>query len=327
MVAASGFVACSMASVSFAARSPVLNAPPPTSAEQRVQHRLIRRLVVFPFEAPVEHAVSAQDAWWQTREELTRSPRFLVASKQYVVKSDNFIARGTLEPADVILLGKLLDAHAIVTGRLDGRKLAMKAYDSSNGVLLWRQDYQLHPSIAIQDQLPSAARKVIADFIASVPYQAFQIVDPLIGAAMYEEGNLKLAQIDVGISGGAQINDPVQWIRIDSESFKPLFQGGARIDAFAEGKIVKIERGIATVEMMRMEKGSSIREYDLVRLPREYDRLQQQFAIQEGLRSSPAPGLLAPEAAPMEAMIKERRPLAAVISWVASVAAFLLLAF
>lgn len=289
-------------------------------------HQLIRRIAMFPIDAPKELSNAADDAWWQAREELTKDRRFLVASKQFLLKSDAYQPRGSLEPAEAILLGKLLDAHALVAARLAGRTLSMAAYDGSNGIVLWQRDYPLHPSIAVQDQLASVMRRVAADFVASFPYQAFQIVDPIVGTPVYDEGDMKVAQVEVG-SGGAQAGDPVQWIRVESQSLKPLFQGGAKIDAFAEGRVIKVEQGIATVELLRLEKGRAIKEFDLVRLPREYERQQAQFAIQEGLKSGLSADLLALEAAPMERVVRERRPLAAVASWVASAAAFLLLAF
>jgi hypothetical protein len=88
-----------------------------------------------------------------------------------------------------------------------------------------------------------------------------------------------------------------------------------------------VEPGLATVEILRLEKGRALKEFDLVRLPREQERLAQLYSIQTGLRTALSPELLSPEAAPMENMVKERRPLATVASWVGSVAAFLLLAF
>lgn len=309
----------------FAAEAKALKRQKASTATT-LAHQLIRRIAMFPIDAPKELAKAADDAWWEAREELTKSRRFLVASKQFLLKSEAYQPRGALEPADAILLGKLLDAHALITSRLEGRRLFMAAYDGSNGIVLWERDYPLHPSIAAQEQLASAIRKVASDFLAAFPYQAFQIVDPIVGVPVYDEGDMKVAQIEVG-AGGAQVGDTAQWIRVESQSLQPLFQGGAKIDAFAEGRVIKVDQGVASVELLRIEKGRSIKEFDLVRLPREYERQQAQFAIQDGLRTGLSADLLAPEAAPMERAIRERRPLAAVASWVASAAAFLLLAF
>ena len=313
--------------------APAATAAPPTAGAgpaalpDGLSHQLARRIVVFPIEAPKELAAAADDAWWQMREELTKNRRFLVASKQFLLKSDAFQARSSLEPADAILLGKLLDAHALITARLDGRTLTLSAYDGSNGVTLWRREHRLLPSAALREQLASAARKVIDDFVASSPYQGFQVVDPLYGAPVFREKDRKLAEVDLGSATGAQVGDDVQWIRLSNENLKPLFQGGGKMTVFAEGRISKVEQGIATVELLRLAKGQAIKEFDLVRLPREYERLQKLYAIQDGLRTSLSPELVALEAAPLELVVKERRPLATVASWVGSIAALLLLAF
>jgi hypothetical protein len=326
VVAALALVAA-LAPVALAANAARPNPMGRVEAPSAMTHQLIRRIAVFPLQAPSEFAAAADEAWWQAREELTKSQRFLVASKQFLLKSDAFQPRGELEPADAILLGKLLDAHAVVSARLEGRRLLMVAYDGGNGVALWRRELALNPAISIQDQLASAARRAAADFAASFPYQAYQVVDPLNGTATYAQGDKKLAQVELGAASGAQVGDAVQWIRLTSESLRPLFQSGGKIEVYAEGRIVGVEGTVATVEILRQEKGRAIKEYDLVRLPREQERRQKLFAIKDGQKSGMTPDLLTLEAAPMENMVKERRPLVAVASWVGSLAVFLLLAF
>lgn len=307
-------------------------------AEAQVEHQLIRRMVVFPIKA--ETSVTAardaraqvpaavlEEAWWQAREELTASRRFLVASKQFLIKSDVYQARGPLEPADAVILGKLLDAHALVTAQIKGRTLYMQVFDGGNGLPLWQKEFVMHPSITVSDQITVAARKLIGDFIASVPYQGFTHVDPLVGKPIFEEGDVLLAQVDVGLGTQVQAGDPVQWMRAVGTTVAPLFQGGARISVFAEGRVVKIEQGIATVELLRATRIDDIKEFSLVRLPREFERMQAEFMIKENVRGYLGVELAAPEISPMEQIRRERRPLAATVSWVGSLAAFLLLAF
>ena len=241
-------------------------------AEAQVDHQLLRRVVVFPIKVEGEQPpqlravqskdieTAADDAWWQVREELTASRRFLVASKQFLVKSDVFAPRGELQPADTVILGKLLDAHALITGQLKGRILSMQAYDGSNGVVLWRKESTMHPSLKVSDQFAATARKLINDFIASIPYQGFQQVDPLIGKPLYEEGDVTVAQVDVGVSSKVAAGDPVQWIKVTAFNASPLFQGGAKITVFAEGRVLKLDQGIATVEVLRATKINEIKE-------------------------------------------------------------------
>jgi hypothetical protein len=308
-------------------------------AQAQVEHQLVRRVVVFPFKLEPEAVTNSrgvnkkeiesagEDAWWQVREELTVSRRFLVASKQFLIKSDVYAPRGDLQPADTVILGKLLDAHALITGQLKGRSLSMQVYDGSSGIVLWRKDATVHPSLKVSDQLPVMARKLINDFIASIPYQAFQTVDPLVGKAVYEEGDVNIAQIDVGVSNKVAGGDPVQWIRVTATNAEPLFQGGAKVSVFAEGRVMKVDQGVAIVEVLRIAKGGEIKEFSLVRLPREYERLQNEFAMKDAVRSNLSIELVAPEVNPMEQITKERRPLVSTVSWLSSLAAILLLAF
>lgn len=291
------------------------------------EHQLIRRVVVFPLKAEPAHAVSANEAWWQMREELTRSRRFLVASKQFLVRSDTFQPRGDLEPADALILGKLLDAHAIITAQLVERRVIVQVYDGGSGQVLWRKSTSLHPSLTVQDQLTTLARRLVADFVASIPYQGFTVVDSMTSQAVFEEGDVKLAQADLGVTTAAQIGDTVQWIRLVSQNAAPIFQGGSSLTVLAEGKIIRIDQGIATIEILRAVKLGDIREYALVRVPREAERLRAEYTVQETTRTTLTAELVAPEANPMEEVAKERRPLVTTLSFVSSLAAFLLLAF
>jgi hypothetical protein len=305
------------------------------SANAQIDHQLIRRMAIFPIATSATTPLSkAEDlntvldeAWWQAREEFAQNRRFLVASKQFLIKSDVFQPRRELEPADAIILGKLLDAHALVTLQMIDRRLLMTVYDGGNGLALWKKGVSLHPSIATRDQLPTLAKKLVLDFIASIPYQGFTIIDALIGTAVYEEGDVKLAQVDLGIQSRSQIGDLVQWVRIAGTTAQPLFQGGSKTTVYAEGKIVKLAQGLATVEIQRASSLKDLKEYSLVRVPREAERLATEYTLSENPRTTLTAELVAPEASPMERIAKEKRPLATTLSIIASVATFLLLAF
>lgn len=296
-------------------------------AQAQIEHQLVRRLVVFPMKVDKGLEAVADEAWWQAREELTKSRRFLVASKQFLVKSDVFQPRGDLEPADAIILGKLLDAHALLTLQLEGRRLALTVFDGGAGLVLFRKVVGLHPSITINDQLASLSRRLVNDFAATIPYQGFTVVDSMIGRPVFDEGETKLARVDLGITTGAQIGDVAQWIKIVTNNASAVFQGGAKITVFAEGKIVRIEEGVATVEIIRASSIKDIKEFTLVRIPREAERLQNEFVLTDTLKTTLTAELVAPEANPMERVARERRPLMTTLSFVGSLAAFILLAF
>jgi len=306
---------------------------PALSVEAQSSHRLIRRVVVFPVQ--VHSSVASQpalqkaveDVWWQVRERLTGSQRFLVASQQFLIKSDVYLARGELEPADAVILGRLLDAHALMTLQLEGRELRMQVTDGDNGSVLWQKAITLHPSLTVSDQLARSAAKLVDDFIASVPYQAYTVVDALIGKAVYDEGDLRLARIDVGTNSQVQVGDLVQWIRLQTTNVAPLFQGGGLVSVYAEGKVIKIENTIAVVQVQRANKNEQVKEFSLVRIPREFERLQSEFLIRNQVGAKLSVELAAPERDPMQEIKRERRPLATTLSWISSFAALLLLAF
>lgn len=299
----------------------------PREARANSDHQLVRRLVVFPMTVPKGFENAAEEAWWQARDEFTRSRRFLVASKQFLIKSDVFQPRAELSPADSIILGKLLDAHALVTFVLKGRELTMSVYDGGNGSTLYQKTVGLHPSLTVGDQLASLTRQLVNDFIATIPYQGFTVIDPLIGKPVYNEGSARVARIDLGATSEARTGDAVHWIRITAAGAAPLFQGGGQITVIAEGKIIKIENGIAVAEIVRASSLKGIQEYTLVRLPREAERLQAAYALTNTPQATLGPELVSPEAAPMKEVTRERQPLVATLSWVGSMAVFLLLAF
>ena len=104
------------------------------TAEARFEHERIHRMVVFPFKvesAEADHDLPklAEDTWWKTREKLTESKRFLVASRNFMQAKDVFQPRGELKPADALILGRLLDANALVTVFLEQRtRLILRVY-------------------------------------------------------------------------------------------------------------------------------------------------------------------------------------------------------
>lgn len=301
--------------------------PHSVHAESPAEHQLIRRVVIFPFKTEPDLESVAEDAWWQVREELTKTRRFLVASKQFLIKSDAFQPRGELEPADVLILGKLLDAHALITTQLNGRKLSMQVYDAANGLALYQKQLDLRASQTIKDQLALASRQLIDDFIATMPYQGYTTVDSIVGTAAIRNGDITLAHVDFGAGSRVEVGDVVQWVKVKSTSFAPAFQGGGQLTVIADGKVTKIEDGLADVEISRAPSLKDIREYSLVRAPREAQRLAAQYAIKEKPMATVTTDLVAPEANPGERVSRERRPLLTALSFVGSIAAYLLLAF
>ncbi len=292
-----------------------------------IEHQIIRRLVVFPFEVPARLVPKADEAWWSIRQELTQNQIFLLASKQFLTKNEVFQARGELQPADAILLGKLLDAHAIITGKIVDHRLTLTVYDAGFGLLLWQNHIDMLISRPIEDQIVEASKKLIRDFMASIPYQGFQVIDSLRGKATFEDADQVRTEVQVGGSSQVQIGDIAQWIHVYHKTTEALFQGGGEIKAFAEGKVVMIDKGIATIQLIRATSLDDIKEYALVRFPKEAERIKVEFAIKQALPGKLSTAIIANDVEKMKSMAKERRPLVTTLSFVGSITAILLLAF
>lgn len=296
-------------------------------AHAQTNHTLIRRIAVFPIKASPELAQVSEEAWWELREALTRDKRFLVASKNFLMQKDVFQSRETLQPADAIILGKLLDANALVTTWIDDRVLHMRVYEGEYGRPLWEYQLMLQPSLPIAEQLQPAVVKLVNDFIASIPYHGFVIIDPLKGRPVYQEGRRLLVKAEVGTNAEVDVGDPVQLIRVYSDHLKPLFTHGASIEVFAEGRVVEQNRENLVIELDRVNRANAVEEGTMVRLPRELKRLQQYYSLQDSLKTKIDPEFFSPGMTTAKQNVEERKPLMSSLLFIANLAAFLLLAF
>jgi hypothetical protein len=294
----------------------------------QTEHSLVRRVSVFPIKVGQEEfAGIAEEAWWELRETLTRDHRFLVASKNFLMQKDVYQARATLSPADAIILGKLLDANALVTTFLDDRTLHMNVYEGEYGRPLWEQQVMLQPSVPIAEQLKPAVVKLAQNFIASIPYHGFVVIDPLKGRPVFQDGRRLLVKAEIGTGAEVEVGDTVQLVRIYSDHIKPLFTHGASVEVFAEGRVVEQSGESIVVELDRLNRANVIQEGTLVRVPKELKRLQALYAIQDSLKSKIDPEFFTPGMTSAKQEEAETKPLVASLMFVANMAAFLLLAF
>ncbi len=296
-------------------------------ASAQTNHTLIRRISVFPIKTAPELSGIAEEAWWELREALTRDKRFLVASKNFLMQKDVYQAREVLSPADAIILGKLLDANAMITTWIDDRTLNMRVYEGEYGRPLWEYQLALQPSLPIAEQLQPAVVKLVNDFIASIPYHGFVVIDPLKGRPVYQEGRRMLVKAEIGLNAEVDVGDPVQLIRVYSDHLKPLFTHGASIEVFAEGRVVEQNRETLVIELDRVNRAAAIEEGTMVRLPRELKRLQQYYSLQDSLKTKIDPEFFSPGMTSAKQNVEETKPLISSLLFIANLAAFLLLAF
>lgn len=296
-------------------------------AMAQTDHTLIRRISVFPIKTSPELSHVADEAWWELREHLTRDKRFLVASKNFLLQKDVYQARSKLSPADAIILGKLLDANALVSTWIDDRTLHMNVYEGEYGRPLWQHQLILQPSLPVAEQLQPAVTKLVNDFIASIPYHGFVVTDPLQGRPVYQEGRRLLVKAEVGATAEVDVGDQAQLIRVYSDHLKPLFTHGASIEVFAEGRVVERVRESIIIELDRVNRSNAIADGTMVRLPRELKRLQQYYALQDSLKTKIDPEFFSPGMTSARQKVEEKKPLIASLMFIANIAAFLLLAF
>lgn len=313
------------------------------------------RFAVFPVEFQGERgtridkatADKLDETWWQVREELADTGRFLVATKAFLQKADVFSPRGLLSTADAVILGRYVEADAIMTLRLESRELSLHVWDASDGSLAWKSQVELHPSILIRDQVAKVARSMVREFVAAIPYHGVTLKDQLARAAVFEDGGKKFARVQVGgnTDGSATPTaivpgQDVQWIQLQKSGLEPLFQGGAKPVVKAEGTIREVTDRVAKVEIRRALDMTAIRDGALLVVPAEAERLQKQASLKGAtektgvdsavvtlLATGEKGGALEPEGRRTERERDETGALATTLSILGSLAVILLLAF
>jgi hypothetical protein len=296
-------------------------------AHAELTHERVRRVTVFPIKVDKELDKAADETWWDLRERLTESKRFLVASKNFMQSKDVFQPRGELQPADAIILGRLLDANALISTFVVDRKLSMRVYETKNGLTLWSADIELHPAIPVAKQLNDACRELLYDFTSSIPYQGAVIVDNLIGRATYSEGEKLLFKADVGAGTQISTGDAVQLIRIKPDRLKPLFQDGSTVEVYAEGVVVAVDRQIITAQITRKLGDVEIKADALVRIPDELRRLKEIYGMQEDPEKNIGVEIYQDSDDKLTDSQKKTKPLVTSLSWIGNMALILLLAF
>jgi hypothetical protein len=280
-------------------------------------------------------AKALDDTWWQVRDELTVTGRFVVASRAFLQKADAFQPRGALSVGDAVILGRYVEADALLTISLEDRSLTIEVFSAADGALVWRQSVDLHPSVLIREQVAKVSRALIREFIASFPYQATTLQDVLSKQAVFSEGGKRFARIKIA-SAKAEVGDPVEWLQIKRANLTPLFQGGHRSMVLGGGVIREVKDDTAVVQLGRVPEASQIRFGTLVNLPKEQARLALLSKPKDSATSSAVVSLLAagangasiePEAKQVERKNDESGPVATTLSILGSLAVILLLAF
>ena len=296
-------------------------------ASAEIHHELIRRVVVFPLLTEAQFQEEANEVWWVIRETFTEGKRFLVASKDFLERKDVFQARGELTPADVIILGDLLDAHLLFTGIIKNKILHLYAYESARGQLVWGQSQQMHPSLTLKEQIQKVSKELTNRFIADLPYHGFVTKDELIGQYLIQKDGRYQFQIFVSPTLDVSKGDEVQLIKLYSQNLKPLFQGGGQVEVFAVGKVMEVNNGFVWAELIRATNLEEIKESTLVRFPNELRRVKELYTIKDSIKRRISPDYFSPEMTDLHSDVNETKPLVTALAFLINIASILLIAF
>lgn len=242
--------------------------------------KVLKNWVVFPFAGNSDNNVARNQAWWKAREMLTKEKKYLVASKQFLIKKDVFQPRKTLTPRGVKLLGNMLNADVLITAYIDGRRFNFEVYLVQNQKLFWRKSIQMSGSARITQQLTQVTQRVVQEMLAVIPYQAYTIEDPIIGKTVYEEAGQKLALVDVGLNQEMKVGTNVQWINVIVPPSGKLSQ--CKIAIVGEGSVSRVRKGVVVATLDRVTDLSAITPKTLVRIPKQAAKLVEAYTSQAG---------------------------------------------
>jgi hypothetical protein len=244
---------------------------------------LMRRWVVFPYDSDSPALKNAaENAWWKTRERLTLSKKYLVASRQFLLQKDVFQPRKTLSPDDVKLLAHLLDADVNL---------------GQNGQLFWSKRLSFHPSLKATDQLELVSDKLTQDLLSQIPYQGFVVTDPLVGKTVFDEDSKKHVVVDTGTTDDVQEGMDIQWIQVLLPEASEIKEGvpllsQVKIDVIADGKISKIKKGVFVAQIDRVKSIDLINERTLAVIPKLANKLGENYLGSEIAKEKTSPEVL-----------------------------------
>lgn len=289
-----------------------------TEVHAQIEHSLLQRISVFPLKTTELAPKLSEEVWWKVRETLTDNQKFMVATRRFMINRDVFQARKTLEPADAIILGKILDAQAVMTIYITEKTLNMRVYDGGQGFSIWHGALTLHPALPIADQIISAAEKLTKDFMAAFPYQGFQVGPKKISA-----DNQVIARVFVGAGAKISEGEPAQWISVEATPGGELFSESSRFSIIAEGTVVGVSGEHVEVAVTEVRNENDIKDKALLRFPKELERLQ---SATQGLERQ-SENLEKAKLQAIDARPGEQKSTTTSLAWIFGIATFILIAF
>lgn len=194
----------------------------------------IKRLVVFPAQGVDESLVD--ELWWQARSITAQDLRFTVATRRLMINRQVLAPRGELKTADAVLLGRILEADALISMYIKDAKAWVKVYRSEDGLLVWQGEQAFNPALSLKDQTLGLFSGLIKRFIVSVPYIGYQVNNPISGEIMDTSETHALVYIQTG-GVELEIGQRIQWGELIVSQL-PLFLSERKLNILVEGEVV-----------------------------------------------------------------------------------------
>ncbi len=296
----------------------------PLSLKAQYEHRLYRRLTVFPIADA--NLTNAEEAWWQMRDILTKDQRFMVAGKRLMINRGVFFPKRELSPGDTIILAKILEAHALFVPMVNERSLILRVYDGESGYLFWEASENFQAALPINEQIIKVASQLALQFLQELPYHGFQVIDESIGKAVYDVGSEMRTQIFIGVNPRIAVGDRVQWIKLRSNGGKVFLGRDTQVEVIAEGLIHSLAGDRAVVTLQGLTKPEDLTENSLIRLPKEIQFQREQKKGEERTSNLSSEYLSSQLRKPYE-FKKDHDEATTSLAWIANLVAFILLAF
>lgn len=288
-------------------------------------HEPIQKVALFPLTVPASLSKEGDSAWWTMREELTAMGRFLVATKRVMLTKDVFIPRLNLKSSQAIALAQTLDADAVATAGIDDNHLMLSLYARESGSLLWQGKIAFDANKPQKDQLASLAQRLCQKLIVEIPYHGH-----LTDRSKWSASNRRVGDtLHVSVGTGLFYNpgDEVIFAGLQEVNRQPLFQNGGEIKPVAFGEIVRFDPPIAEVRLVSLVKDTNLDASPVVVVPNGGRRMMVHLGFEDEMKVQlPSEFSNSIQAAQQEKK-EETQRITAVLSWVGSLIAMLILAF
>jgi hypothetical protein len=198
----------------------------------------LRKAVVFPAKGVDDSLLD--ELWWQTRELLASDGRFDVATRRLMINRQVLSPRGSLKPADSVILGRILDSDILVTQSLANKKVTLAVFRCVDGAALWQEEVLLDSSQRESDQILPIFKGLIENFLKKVPYVGYQTLSPQSQALYEPEGHQGFVFVEIPVGQKKTLGDKVYWVKV-TYSGQPLLQSQLSYEILNFGDIVALE--------------------------------------------------------------------------------------